>query len=343
MKKVRKRIAFLVAALIVLSFAVSVNAEELPLEPEMIETGEAVAIIDEVEIHIPQDTPPDDTQDVPSDETDETQDSPSDGTQNIPPDSVQDYPAEPNEENQYDGEVSEPQDAEVEVEAEVVSVISPNEVQSISVWDSGSYAYPYEVPTDPSDLSKQKPAGVKVTNAGYDSLLVSWNKLSGASGYYIYRSEAKNDTYKKIKTISGESSTNYKNTGLVTGKAYYYKIVAYKSTSTGTVKSASSAAVPGKPVTSEVTALKTKSYSGGKVRLTWKKPAGASGYYVYRAASKNGTYKNIHTITSGSTQSFTSSGLTSGKTYYYKLIPYTTVSGVKVRGTTSVIVPGKAG
>lgn len=56
---------------------------------------------------------------------------------------------------------------------------------------------------------------------------LTWKGVSGASGYQIYRSTAKNGTYIHIGSTS---STSYTNSGLVSGKAYYYKVRAYRYT-----------------------------------------------------------------------------------------------------------------
>ncbi len=73
------------------------------------------------------------------------------------------------------------------------------------------------------------------------------------------------------------------------------------------------------------------------VKLTWKKVAGANGYQIYRATSKNGKYTKIKTITSGNTVSFTNKKLTVGKTYYYKIRAYVKVDGKQKVGSYCVI------
>ena len=65
-------------------------------------------------------------------------------------------------------------------------------------------------------------------NSGKSAVTVSWKKVSGATGYEIYRSTRKSSGYKKVKTISKGSTLSYKNTKLKKGKTYYYKVRAYK-------------------------------------------------------------------------------------------------------------------
>ncbi|MBO5936531.1 MAG: fibronectin type III domain-containing protein [Clostridia bacterium] len=62
--------------------------------------------------------------------------------------------------------------------------------------------------------------------------VLAWNKISGADGYQIYYSTSKNGSYKKLKSTSALS---FKKTGLKSGKKYYFKVRAYKKTSSGTV------------------------------------------------------------------------------------------------------------
>ncbi len=91
-----------------------------------------------------------------------------------------------------------------------------------------------------------------------------------------------------------------------------------------------------KPVISSVSTASEKS-----VRITWNKVDNADGYCIYRSTD-NKTFSKIKTITSGSTVSFTHSSAsytTDGKYYYYyKVVPYITISGKNCEGTVSAAV-----
>ena len=67
-----------------------------------------------------------------------------------------------------------------------------------------------------------------VSRVGSGKLKITWKKVSGATGYQIYRSTQKNSGYRRIKNLSSKSSS-YTNSKLKNGKRYYYKIRAYKS------------------------------------------------------------------------------------------------------------------
>lgn len=80
--------------------------------------------------------------------------------------------------------------------------------------------------------------GVKAKKKAANYITLSWKKNSSGSGYQIYRSTALNGTYKKIKTISKNSTTSYKDTKRTEGQCYYYKIRSYKKVSGTTYYSA---------------------------------------------------------------------------------------------------------
>ena len=87
--------------------------------------------------------------------------------------------------------------------------------------------------------------------------------------------------------------------------------------------------------------VKVSSNSYNSNKLSWNKVKGASGYEVLRATSKNGAYKSVKTITSGSTVSYTDKSLATGTTYYYKVRAYRTVDKKKVYSSYSSIASAK--
>lgn len=175
---------------------------------------------------------------------------------------------------------------------------------------------------------------VKVSSNSYNSNKLSWNKVTGASGYEVLRATSKTGTYKSVKTITSGSTVSYTDKSLATGTTYYYKVRAYRTVDKKKVYSSYSSVVSAKPV------LKTPSVkltSGSKkATIKWEKISGASGYEVYRATSKSGKYSKIKTITKNSTVSYVNSSLTKNKTYYYKVRAYRTVNGKKIYSSYSV-------
>ena len=84
------------------------------------------------------------------------------------------------------------------------------------------------------------PTGLTAARAGATSIKISWNAVTGATGYAIYRSTSPTSGFTYIKTVT---SASYTNTGLTTGTTYYYKIKAYTMVGTTKVYCSTSASV----------------------------------------------------------------------------------------------------
>ena len=182
-------------------------------------------------------------------------------------------------------------------------------------------------------------AGVKAASASYQSTKLTWTKMTGASGYTIYRSLSKTGTYSAIANV-GAAAVSYTNSGVKTGATYYYQVKAYINSDNGKIYGNTSAAVSAKPALSKPAfSLKT----GKKAtKCTWKATPGASGYVIYRATKKAGAYKAVYTKKSGKAGSDTMKKLTSNKTYYYKMKAYRTVGSVKVYSAFTAVKSCKA-
>ena len=73
-----------------------------------------------------------------------------------------------------------------------------------------------------------KTPSVKLTS-GSKKATIKWEKISGASGYEVYRATSKSGKYSKIKTITKNSTVSYVNSSLTKNKTYYYKVRAYRT------------------------------------------------------------------------------------------------------------------
>lgn len=93
----------------------------------------------------------------------------------------------------------------------------------------------------------------------------------------------------------------------------------------------------------QVKKVKTTAVTTSRIKVSWKKSTGVTGYKVYRATSKNGKYKEIKKIKNKNTTSYTDKkGLKAGKTYYYKVRGYKTSKGKTTYGAYSKAVKAKA-
>lgn len=181
------------------------------------------------------------------------------------------------------------------------------------------------------------PTGLKVTPKSTSSVELKWTDAK-VGGYYVYRSTSKTGTYKKVASVLTNS---YTDKGLTKGKTYYYKLVAYTSAAGKNILSSYSAVksvTVSAPAPSTISATKT---SSGTANIKWGKSTGAAGYQVCMATSSTGTYTVVATVNSASTLSYKKTGLTAGKTYYFKVRSYITVNGTKVYSPYTTVVKVK--
>ena len=185
-----------------------------------------------------------------------------------------------------------------------------------AVNDSGESAYS-NIVSGQNKAVTPKPAAPVVKIGHSDTSgkpMLTWNAVSGATSYKVYRATSQNGTYSLLGTVT---TTSYINTGAKDGVTYYYKVKAVNSAG----ESAYSNTVSGqsKSVTPKPSAPVVKighSASSGKPMLTWNAVDGATSYKVYRATAKNGAYSVINTTNA---LTYTNTGAALGTTYYYKV------------------------
>ena len=158
------------------------------------------------------------------------------------------------------------------------------------------------------------PAAPTVTMTYSDSgkPKLTWNAVSGATSYRVFRSESRGTGYSLLGTTT---ATSYTNTGAAVGKTYYYyRVKAVNSVGTsGYSNIVSGKAKTAAPAAPSVTAGNS---STGKPQLTWKAVSGAVKYEVYRSTRQNSGYSLLGTTTS---TSYVNTGASTGTTYYYRV------------------------
>ena len=142
---------------------------------------------------------------------------------------------------------------------------------------------------------------------------LTWNAVSGAAKYEVYRARSMNGDYIKYSTVTG---TSYTNTSYIeNGNTYYYKVRALKSDGTAGAWS-SIVSVTYKQTLSAPTVTGGND-AQGRPTLKWNAVTGAAKYEVYRARSLNGDYIKYSTVTG--TSYTNTSYIENGNTYYYKV------------------------
>lgn len=185
----------------------------------------------------------------------------------------------------------------------------------------------------------------------HDKIQISWYAEDENDGYEIYRSNTKDGFYNRVARIDDEFQDTWNDTKVKTGTRYYYKvrtfcydekdildengyyvdsetIVAYSSFS---------------HVVSAVTELNqpslTAKYIGKtKVKLTWKKVNGASGYQIYKYNNNKRKYTKVKTIKTNSTKNWINKAAKTGSKVKYKIRAYKKVDGKNVYSAYSKVV-----
>ena len=189
------------------------------------------------------------------------------------------------------------------------------------------------------------PTGVTAAASSSDSITVSWNTVSGATEYYVYRAMSYSGTYTRVGSASTITATSYTDTGLNASTTYYYKVSAKnsggeseKSTAPGsdTTKSGSVSA-PSAP-----TGVTAAASSSDSITVSWNTVSGATEYYVYRAMSYSGTYTRVGSASTITLTSYTDTGLAANTTYYYKVSAKNS-GGESGKSTTTVSATTQSG
>jgi len=182
------------------------------------------------------------------------------------------------------------------------------------------------------------PAGITATTSAAKAATISWKPVAGATGYEILRSNKKSSGFKSIKSL-GVSATSFKDTSVVEGKTYYYK-----------VRSKNSSGFTDSVVMTVKTIAKTTSLKAGKsgnnLKVSYK--SAEKNFQIQVSRKKGSGYKNVATNNKKKSLTVKNSSikkalkLKKGKSYnlYVRTRSFRVVNNKKVYGswtTTKVI------
>ena len=143
---------------------------------------------------------------------------------------------------------------------------------------------------------------------------VKWSKVTGATGYIVYRKGA-GKGWARIADIKSGSTVSYTDTTAASGTTYAYTVRAYNGNTMGDWHSAKSV-----KRLSDTTVSRASNVTSG-VQVKWSRVTGATGYIVYRKGAGKG-WGRIADIKSGSTVSYIDKTAASGTTYTYTVRAY---------------------
>ena len=142
----------------------------------------------------------------------------------------------------------------------------------------------------------------------------TWNKVTGADNYEIYRKTG-NGAWKKLATVKG-TVTTYTDKTAKSGTTYKYTV---KAKNEAGLSKYNTTGLTLKCLADPVLKAPTSTKSG--ITLKWNKVTGAQGYVVYRKAG-NGKLVKLATVKGISKNSYTDKSAKKGTKYTYKLQAY---------------------
>lgn len=165
---------------------------------------------------------------------------------------------------------------------------------------------------------------------GYDDVVFSWSKVSGADGYLVYYKKSTSSSY---ALLANTKSLYVKRANLTDGAKYYFKVVPYVIDINGK-KRVNYYRVSSIYTLKKVNVPTVTKYSSKYVKVRWDNIPGESGYQISKSIYRNGT--NIVGSVSYKTN-YIKLKATKGKKYYYKVRAYKIVDGKKIYGPWSYV------
>lgn len=177
-----------------------------------------------------------------------------------------------------------------------------------------------------TSVATVKLGSVKANSSNKATL--TWKKVSGASGYRVYR-KTSGTSWKALKTVNAKT-LSYADTSVKAGTKYTYTVRAYKKVNGKNVwggynKKGLSVTTPTSTSVATVKLGSIKANASNKVTLTWKKVSGVNGYRVYRKTSGT-SWKALKTVSS-KTLSYVDTSVKAGTKYTYTVRAYKKISG----------------
>lgn len=151
------------------------------------------------------------------------------------------------------------------------------------------------------------------------NIRIYWSKVSGATGYRVYKYDSSTKQWKSVKTINDGRSNNYKDSGLKPAKVYKYKVRAFVKESGKTCYGDYSNIIT---ATTKPSTVKIKKSTVGKtsVSIYWSKVT-CNGYVLQRYNSQSKKWVDVKTISSSKT-SIKITGLKRKTQYIYRIAAY---------------------
>lgn len=146
--------------------------------------------------------------------------------------------------------------------------------------------------------------------AGTKSIAAKWSKITGASGYTVYRRQMTASGWSSWKNMGNQKSLTYTDKKVTVGVQYQYAVKAYSGSMKSDLKASAVACILATPKA-------TIANKAGGIQVSWKKITGAEGYAVYRSYLKSGKWTGWKKVATATGVSALDKTVSSGTTYRY--------------------------
>lgn len=207
---------------------------------------------------------------------------------------------------------------------------------------TATYAEAVTASTDPEppifDTAPDMPTQAAIADRTSSSINVRWSKISGVTGYFVYKYNTSTGKYDRIARCIGDESRSYNFTGLSPATTYKFGVRAYYEYN-GVIMYSNrlefSKCTKPRTFTSSFKYTPIGSYRC----LHWQKLSNVSGYIIYKYDIAHNKYTRVKKISSYKTTSCILPALKSG--FGYRILAYKNVNGSIVYGDISK-APAKA-
>ena len=217
-----------------------------------------------------------------------------------------------------------------------VTSIEPNSfpwIETLTLFaNKGSYAeqvlstmYPFReiISTAPSKVSAN-------LYKQHDTLKVSWSKVAGADGYYVYY---KKSTWKNYQQLGTTTSLSYSKAKLADGAKYKFAVYPYMNIGDQKYRTKNGKSSDYVYTLKKLKKPGVKKSSRSYVRVSWNNIPGESGYQIARSKSSTKNFKIVKRVS----KNYKSTKIKTPryKKYYYKVRAYKTINGKRIYGPWS--------
>ncbi|MDO4472979.1 MAG: leucine-rich repeat domain-containing protein [Bacillota bacterium] len=164
----------------------------------------------------------------------------------------------------------------------------------------------------------------------HDTLKVSWSKVTGADGYYVYY---KKSTWKSYQKLGTTTALSYSKAKLTDGAKYKFAVYPYMNIGDQKYRTKNGKSSDYVYTLKKLNKPGVKKSSRSYVRVSWNNIPGESGYQIARSKSSTKNFKIVKRVS----KNYKSTKIKTPryKKYYYKVRAYKTVNGKRIYGPWS--------